>query len=434
MNKVPRQHRFLNTLTQRVSWTLTLIATLLVVIMGGLAYVAFAYMEDEMVNAMLISYARSPTLLPDNTPDRSKALGAELDIYWFLPGQTLDSLPEIARVPKPGIYEFNLRSDNWHVLRQDTEQGQLYLLYRTPPHEDRVREFGLILILIGSATILLVFLLSRRVARHTIAPMLTLSRHLENWAPGRSGLPEHQDDEAGRLIRAFNRMQEQVEELLTHEREFAANLGHELRTGLTAIRSDCELLLLQRPEGPQQQRLQRMMVHADAVTASLDAAESLAYTAERHMHEVDIHELAQQTWQAVALLDTDSHKVRWSNLVPNNLLYTLDPYALSMLLRILMRNAIDHAAPCKLQLSWISPSVLTLQDDGPGIAKQDQILIFERHFSQGKQLVNGLREKGHKGIGLALARQLALAQGWSLSVQSEANGKGCMFKLDLDPA
>ncbi len=434
MVRTPRRSRFMSTLTQRVSWALTLIAALLVIIMGGLAYVAFARMEDDMVNAMLMSYARNPTLLPENAYDRSEALGAKLDSYWFLPGQPLNTLPDFAQVPEPGIYEFHLDGDTWHVLRQDKEQGQLYLVYRATPHEDRVREFGLILILIGSATILLVFLLGRRAARHAVAPMLTLSRHLENWAPGRSGLPEHQDDEAGRLIRAFNRMQEQVEELLTHEREFAANLGHELRTGLTGIRSDCELLLLQLPEGPQQQRLQRMMVQADAVTASLDAAESLAYTAERHVREVELHELAQQTWQAVALLDTDSSKVRWSNLLPDTLTYTLDPYALSMLLRILMRNAIDHAAPCKLQLSWIGPSTLSLQDDGPGIAEQDQILIFERHFSQGKQLAPDLREDGHRGIGLALARQLALAQGWSLSVQSGENGKACLFKLDLDPS
>jgi len=70
-----------------------------------------------------------------------------------LPGQTLDNLPEFARVPEPGIYEFHLGSDTWHVLRQDKEQGQLYLVYRATPHEDRVREFGLILLLIGSATI-----------------------------------------------------------------------------------------------------------------------------------------------------------------------------------------------------------------------------------------------------------------------------------------
>ncbi|HRK85880.1 MAG TPA: HAMP domain-containing sensor histidine kinase [Alcaligenes faecalis] len=434
MAQALRRSRFMSTLTQRVSWALTLIAALLVVIMGGLAYIAFARMEDGMVNAMLVSYARTPSLLPDSGYGRSEALGAELDTYWFVPEQPKDNLPQFARVPEPGLYEFHIGSDTWHVLRQDKEQGQLYLVYRATPHEDRVREFGLILSLIGSATILLVFLLGRRVARHAVAPMLTLSRHLENWAPGRSGLPEHQDDEAGRLIRAFNRMQEHVEELLNHEREFAANLGHELRTGLTGIRSDCELLLLQLPEGPSQQRLKRMMVQADAISASLDAAESLAYTAERHVREVDIRELAQQTWQAVALLDANSSNVRWSNQLPDTLLYTLDPYALSMLLRILMRNAIDHAAPCKLQLRWISPSVLALQDDGPGIAEQDRILIFERHFSQGKQLPTGTREEGHRGIGLALARQLALAQGWSLSVQSGPDGKGCVFKLDLDPA
>ncbi len=434
MTKMVRRSRFMSTLTQRVSWALTLIAALLVIIMGGLAYMAFARMEDEMVNAMLMSYARNPALLPDSAYDRSEALGAELDSYWFVPGQPLDGLPKFAQVSEPGIYEFHLNSDTWHVLRQDKEQGQLYLVYRATPHEDRVREFGLFLILIGSVTILLVFLLGRRVARHAVAPMLALSRHLENWAPGRSGLPEHQDDEAGRLIRAFNRMQEQVEELLTHEREFAANLGHELRTGLTAIRSDCELLVLQLPDGPQRQRLQRMMVQADAVTASLDAAESLAYTAERHVREVELKELSQQTWQAVALLDTGSSKVRWSNLLPETLTYTLDPYALSMLLRILMRNAIDHAAPCKLQLSWVSPSTLTLQDDGPGIAQQEQILIFERHFSRGKQITRDIREGEHRGIGLALARQLALAQGWSLSVQTGPNGKGCVFTLDLNPS
>ncbi len=128
MAKAPRRSRFMSTLTQRVSWALTLIAALLVIIMGGLAYVAFARMEDEMVNAMLVSYARNPTLLPDSAYDRSEALGAELDSYWFLPGQTLDNLPEFARVPEPGIYEFHLGSDTWHVLRQDKEQGQLYLV------------------------------------------------------------------------------------------------------------------------------------------------------------------------------------------------------------------------------------------------------------------------------------------------------------------
>lgn len=428
-----RAPRFMSTLTQRVSWALTLIATVLVVVVGALAYAAFARMEDEMVNAMLMSYAKNPALLPDSAYDRSEALGSELDSYWVVQGKPLAGLPAFARVQEPGLHEFHLNGETWHVLRQDNQTGSLYLVYRATPHEQRVREFGLILVIIGAVAILLVFVFSRQVARRTVAPMQILSRHLENWAPGRSGLPERQDDEAGRLIRAFNRMQEQVEELLTHEREFAANLGHELRTGLAAIRSDCELLQLQLPQGSVQQRLQRMMVQADAVCASLDAAESLAYTAERHVREVNVGELAQQTWQAVALLDARSEQVRWHNSVPDTVQRPLDPYALSMLLRILMRNAVDHAAPCTLRLSWETPAVLVLADDGPGIAAQDQVLIFERHYSRGRALPPGARDQGHRGIGLALARQLALAQGWSLTVQPGPRGTGCVFRLDLAP-
>lgn len=429
-----RRPRFMSTLTQRVSWALTLIAAALVLVVGGLAYAAFASMEDEMVNTMLMSYARNPALLPDSAYDRSEALGSELDSYWFAQGQPLSGLPAFAQTVQPGLHEFEKGEDTWHVLRQDSAQGRLYLVYRATPHEQRVRQFGLTLALIGAMAILLVFLFSRRVARRAVAPMQILSRHLENWAPGRSGLPERQDDEAGRLIRAFNRMQEQVEELLTHEREFAANLGHELRTGLAAIRSDCELLLLQLPEGLAQQRLQRMMVQADAVCASLDAAESLAYTAARHLREIQVSELAEQTWQAVALLDAGSEQVRWSNRIPDTVRRQVDAYALSMLLRILMRNAVDHAAPCGLWAAWKEPAVLEVGDDGPGIAVQDQALIFERHFSRGRQLPHGSREQGHRGIGLALARQLALAQGWSLTVQPGPRGAGCVFRLDLDPA
>ena len=55
MRKSLRRSRFMSTLTQRVSLALTLIATLLVMIMGGLAYVAFARMEDEMVNALRLA-------------------------------------------------------------------------------------------------------------------------------------------------------------------------------------------------------------------------------------------------------------------------------------------------------------------------------------------------------------------------------------------
>src|SRR5690606_1025616 len=108
----------------------------------------FASMEDEMVNTMLMSYARNPALLPDSAYDRSEALGSELDSYWFAQGQPLSGLPAFAQTVQPGLHEFEKGEDTWHVLRQDSAQGRLYLVYRATPHEQRVRQFGLTLALI----------------------------------------------------------------------------------------------------------------------------------------------------------------------------------------------------------------------------------------------------------------------------------------------
>ena len=97
--------------------------------------------------------------------------------------------------------------------------------------------------------------------------------------------------------------------------------------------------------------------------------------------------------------------------MPDTLLYTLDPYALSMLLRILMRNAIDHAAPCKLQLSWIAPSVLALQDDGPGIAKLKLDKIFQPYFT-----TKG--ERRGTGLGLSIVYKIVNDHGATIDIQS----------------
>src|SRR3546814_10127824 len=87
--------------------------------------------------------------------------------------------------------------------------------------------------------------MSRWLAGLVVGPLLELAGHLSNWAPGAPDLSVRRDDEVGRLVEAFNRVQNRVEESLTFEREFAFNLSHEIRGALAAIRTDAEMLTLE---------------------------------------------------------------------------------------------------------------------------------------------------------------------------------------------
>jgi signal transduction histidine kinase len=52
-------------------------------------------------------------------------------------------------------------------------------------------------------------------------------------------------DEAGVLMETFNRFRDRVDDMVERERQFAANLDHEIRTPLTTIRTDAELVGLE---------------------------------------------------------------------------------------------------------------------------------------------------------------------------------------------
>jgi signal transduction histidine kinase len=68
-------------------------------------------------------------------------------------------------------------------------------------------------------------------------------------------------------------------------------------------------------------------------------------------------------------------------------------------------------------------------DDGPGIAPQDLELVFERYY-RGRLTDSPGIEPGDRGIGLAIARQIADSNHWTLTASSES-GQGARFILRM---
>lgn len=424
---------------RRVALTLSVWVVILMLFSGGLAYLEFARMEDDLVNAMLLSQAKQQyAMIPDieqQYTSQSEQLESVLQTWW-IPTKAPFTYPVYLEQFGAGLHEFYRNGVTWHVLRQLHPTGQLLLLYDASPHENRVHRFGLDMLLYGALIVLMVFIVAGLLAKQAVRPLLTLTQHLEKWAPGKASLQIDQKDEAGRLAQAFNRMQDQVDNLLGQQRGFAASLSHEIRTSLASIRSDAELLslLISEPRGLKT-RVLRILQQVDAVTLSLQAAEQIHSLRPSERELVSVVELLGRVWAGMAT-EAQRAGVLMQGMPQGQEQLMLDAHALFMILRILLRNVCVHAAPCHLYFFWQDGHILKVQDTGPGIEEDQLAYLFERGYSRGRQWGDPESWSAvEQGLGLALARHLALSQNWSLTVTSQTGGahSGTCFTLDLLP-
>lgn len=431
-------------LTQRVVWALTGTVTVFVTVLALLSYLTFDQMEDDLVNDILtteterlIQHLATGERFMADGGQGPRELGGSMRAWLIGPGQPDNMLPLPLRGLDNGLTMIEPGAETWHVMVADAgrHRGRVYLLYDATDNEERVQNFGLFVLGIGAICVVLAYGLSRRIAAVAVGPLVDLTQRLSNWAPGAADLAVQRDDEAGRLIEAFNRVQNQVDRSIAREREFAANLSHEIRTPLAGIRSDSEMMLLDPGlAAPVRTRLQRIVDNVDSVSSSLESARALARDQPRPPEPVDLAQCMRDAWQGFAV-NAEQAGLRFVNAIPDDIERNLDRYALLTVLRNLVRNAIEHAAPAELVASLDIEGALVLADNGRGIATEELPFVFQRYYS------GRLRDSGEAGagelpggLGLAIAKRVCDMQGWTLQVFSSraAEDRGTRFVLRLD--
>ncbi len=139
----------------------------------------------------------------------------------------------------------------------------------------------------------------------------------------------------------------------------------------------------------------------------------------------------EQAWFALEPM-ADARVLVLNNRIPPDAGRWLDPDALLIVLRNLVRNAIEHAAPATLQVSLDEAGILILHDDGPGMTPERLARVREWRSGRTDLSVADAPETGH-GLGLGIARRVCELRGWQLDVDSVQGGpgSGTTFRLDL---
>ncbi len=438
-------------LKRRVTWALAAVVTLFVATQSVLAYFSLEEQEDELVDELVLTEAHTLAQRIARGDLHGPAGAALLDSddnpsAWLVTpaGQTLPRpLPAHLTALADGPHRPGRPDRHLHVVVMPTAQGRLFVQYDAQQNEAKVQEFGYYLIGLALVCIALGGVLSSRVAAWVVGPIERLTTHLSAWAPDDGQAPVAQTDEESRLLDAFNRVQGRFERAIAHEREFIANVGHEIRTPLAALRTDLEMLApTLEPHGPQQQRLARATAAVDAITGSLDAARSMTQSQRAPTHLIDLAQCVTDAWASVQPRNAHGAPTLHNEIPPGRQALA-DRHALLTILRNLMRNTLEHASAqrCVVRLTARGIEVL---DDGIGIPADELPNIFERYWRgrlsdspQGSDTAQPPTTAGpERGIGLAIARQLADLNGWRLTAQRAPDidptlTQGTCFTLDI---
>ncbi len=218
--------------------------------------------------------------------------------------------------------------------------------------------------------------------------------------------------------------------------EFLATLAHELRNPLAPLRNGIELLAeVSDPREVQEvqcmmQRQVEQMVHL--VDDLLDLSRVSRGAIELRRTRMDLRTVVDMAVNAVQhLLEQRSHTLKVEMAVGEWIMHA-DPTRLTQVVNNVLSNAAKYTPDgghIRLCVTKGDGSVvISIQDTGIGIAKEDLPRVFDM-FSQ----VEGARKTGKTGLGIGLniVKRLVEMHDGSITVISDGPGKGSTFTIEL---
>ena len=299
----------------------------------------------------------------------------------------------------------------------------------------QLREYG-VNFLYTLAALPFVLLTAWMIAKRLLAPIRRIVAVAEKISGGR--LKErisydHPDDELGKVVATLNRAFDEYDENLERQKQFAANAAHQLRTPLTAMRSEGEICLAH-ARTPEQYR--------EAMAAMLERIGRLSRICEQLLelsrmdlpamrtrlspcNPADVIRKTSDEFAPVA----QSRGIALRINIANDLSIVGSPELISEMAGNLLDNAIRHAPENGVvRLRWQKTNEnavsLSVEDNGPGIPEALRGDVLQP-FHQGDR-----PRAGGAGLGLTIVSEIARVHGGSVQI-GESDLGGALVSIAL---
>ena len=301
---------------------------------------------------------------------------------------------------------------------------------------DRIlSQLRLILFLLCAGGIALAAALGRVAARRVLAPLAEVAQTVQEIGETDDlsrRLRIHADDEVGQLAGRFNTMLERLEgsraaldESVRAQRQLVADASHELRTPVTSLRTNVEVLLAEAELDDEDRRrlLHDVVEQSEELTALVGDLIELA-RGDQPVESTEDIRLDRLVAQSVDWARRNTSSVRFEAAL-EPLIVEGVPERLERAINNLLDNAARHSPPRGLVEVTVDADGVRVRDHGTGVAEEDLPYVFDRFF-------RGASSRGRQGsgLGLAIVRQVAEQHGGSATAANAGDG-GAVFTIHL---
>jgi signal transduction histidine kinase len=292
------------------------------------------------------------------------------------------------------------------------------------------------------ASIVLAVIVSIWIARYLTKPITQIKDAAQNIAGGDvdQQIDVNRQDEFGALADSLNKMAaklredtEQIKRYAEHQRQFFADITHEIRNPLHTISASLEMLELDglpdekrkkyyKNAGDQVQRINRLFK---------DLKTLQQYDSDEHFIQERTFDLAKisrhmQEWYG----EKARHKGLRLSVDTQSCHAIGDPDKIEQVIDNLISNAIKYTGKGSVSLHYFKERkriIVEVSDTGIGIAEEHLDRLFDRFYRTDKARS---REQGGTGLGLAVVRSILQAHKTDIEVETEP-GEGAVFRFWL---
>lgn len=366
----------------------------------------------------------------------------------FLYGKVPPGLEQAPQFEDGKIQTVKSGTEQWYVydVQYEMENGQEFYIRGVVSVTETQKEFLIAVrfaVILLPLTVILTVLIGYRLIRRTLLPVRQMTETVQEIQ--KDGdlsrrirvSQETGKDEFYQLAGTFDGMLESLEQAFLRERQFTSDVSHELRTPVSVILAQCEASL-NRTDLSEEQRKEILLIRKKAGEMSQMISQLLLLSRadqgrqQLNKEEINISELTEIIVEEQKML-AQRRKIEVHTEIEPDITGYLDESFYIRMLDNLISNAVSYGKEggnIKVTLHQIPSGVRgTVEDDGIGISRDDQVHIWERFYRVDASRT-GKEDGSHSGLGLSMAKWIAQAHGGNVRVESEL-GKGSCFTFEL---